>query len=655
MTDMAAENSLQLDELLGDLRLVAEKILNHEAHNGEPLPFEKAESELAGQLSLHLLDYISFLEAQDTIEYDRSSDELYSTDGIEAVLDVPSEWREAVTFEFDKELADGDGVDSGSPGPPPIGGEDDADDFDFDDDFVADDDSIAVEVSDEPSQVTFEDEDSAEPLTPDDDSVVELDVDEVEEVDEIEPIEETADADSAVRVEDQPESDGQSRSARPRQSKESSSTSHKPDTTSTTANSMNDRTRSSRRTSRSSKRSRDRYEREEEIGTGGLGTVYRGRHTELERDVAIKEISNVFDVFADIQREDIVSRFRNIVQTQSQISHPAIIQIYDLDTDAEYPYVVTEYAPNGCLRRLIDNEERRSLSIALKYFIQILHGLHAAHESDIVHGSVKPENVVLDASGNAKLCDFGLSTLVDLSGASNQVYVGVGAVAYMAPEQFQDPNAATVQSDIYSLGIMFYELLTGKVPGRRSPMPSSFYPEIPRKLDDIFDRMSMDASEDRYPSIEAVLTDFYGADECIQLLDRQSGVVFLRDPIEYGDEPLVDEDGNPISPPEERVMTAEHDAPSPEEFEEAEDMGGDQTEIQDGPEASDSEEETEEADGGDDESEAEASDEDTEEASEENESEEDEAEEQDADEEGGEGEDDEVLDKLDEYGEMFEE
>src|SRR5690554_6280628 len=131
-----------------------------------------------------------------------------------------------------------------------------------------------------------------------------------------------------------------------------------------------------------------------------------------------------------------------------------------------------------------------------------------------MHGSLKPENVVLDATGNAMLTDFGISRVVEREGGKgNQVYVGVGTVAYMSPEQFQNPNLATVKSDIYSLGIMLYEMLTGKVPGRRSPMPSSFYPDIPRKLDDIFDRMSMDREEDRYGSIDEIIAELYEATE----------------------------------------------------------------------------------------------------------------------------------------------
>lgn len=274
------------------------------------------------------------------------------------------------------------------------------------------------------------------------------------------------------------------------------------------------------------------YTRHKAVGSGGIGTVYHGTQTRLNRDVAIKEIKDIFHVFADVQREDIVDRFVQIVQAQARLNHTNIIETLDVISDAEYPFVVTQWAPSGNLRRLIDGEGRPPLNVAMRYFLQILHALTAAHDAKLVHGGLKPENVVLDQAGNALLTDFGLSRVVERSGG-NQVYVGVGTVAYMSPEQFHSPNIS-VKSDIYSLGIMFYEMLTGKVPGRRSPMPSSFYPDIPRKLDDIFDRMSMDSAEDRYDSTNDILMEIYASPEVMKILDKRGGVLFLRDPMSHG-------------------------------------------------------------------------------------------------------------------------
>lgn len=304
------------------------------------------------------------------------------------------------------------------------------------------------------------------------------------------------------------------------------------------------------------------YERIEEIGSGGIGSVFRARQVRLNRDVAIKEVRDIFNVFAGVQREDIIERFTEIVQTQAKLLHPNIVQIIDISTETEFPFVATQYAPNGNLRRLIDVEGRPPLGVALKYFLQILHALNAAHDKGIVHGSLKPENVVLDAAGNALLSDFGMARVVEREGGrGNQVYVGVGTVAYMSPEQFQDPNTATVKSDIYSLGIMFYEMLTGKVPGRRSPMPSSFYPDIPRKLDDIFDCMSMDRESDRFGSIDEIIAEIYGAQEVMAILDKRSGVLFLRDPLQFGELgiPGMESSSNGVSSLAESIMESSVD------------------------------------------------------------------------------------------------
>jgi eukaryotic-like serine/threonine-protein kinase len=373
------------------------------------------------------------------------------------------------------------------------------------------------------------------------------------------------------------------------------------------------------------------YERIEELGSGGIGTVFRGRQVRLDREVAIKEIREIFNVFAGVQRDDIIDRFQSIIETQASLIHPNIVQVIDVDTTGEYPFSVMQLAPGGNLRRLIEHGDRPPLKVSIKYFLQILHALNTAHDQGVVHGSLKPENVVLDHAGNAMVSDFGVSRIVERDGGrGNQVYVGVGTVAYMSPEQFQDPNLATVKSDIYSLGIMFYEMLTGKVPGRRSPMPSSFYPDIPRALDDVFDRMSMDREEDRYDTVEEIIADIYGSEDVLDILDKRSGVLFLRDPMAHGELGLGEGVAAEIAagaatPVEDEGSAAQEDSEvdEPEEFE-AEDSAAEETAHEDS--------EAEEQDA-----------EDLEDDGEEVEVEDEEADEDDGD----------VLNKLDKYGEMF--
>lgn len=309
--------------------------------------------------------------------------------------------------------------------------------------------------------------------------------------------------------------------------------------------------------------SNEGYDREELIGSGAYGSVFKSKQLKLNRYVALKEVKAIFDVFASMQREDIIERFSEIVQIQASLLHPNIMQIIDFEIGAQFPFVVMQYAPNGNLRRVIEHAERPNLQISLKYFFQILHALNTAHDQGVTHGGIKPENVVLDHAGNALITDFGISSVAaaDPNSNASQVYVGVGTIAYMSPEQFRDPNTSSMKSDIYSLGIMFYEMLTGKVPGRRSPMPSSFYPDIPRKLDDIFDRMSMDDPNERYNSIDEILRDLYNTPAVMKIIDKRGGFLFLRDPILHGavgmeglaeikddeDEILLENDGNMLN------------------------------------------------------------------------------------------------------------
>lgn len=264
---------------------------------------------------------------------------------------------------------------------------------------------------------------------------------------------------------------------------------------------------------------KERYQRVDEIGKGGVGTVYRGKHALLQRDVAVKEIREIFSLFGDLQKDDIIRKFEQSVQRHAQLVHPNIIQILDIDLDQQYPFFVMEFAPNRSLRHILASRQKINVEEVLSYFVAIASALRYAHHRGVLHSDLKPENVLFDESGNPKVVDFGINRIIERDTAK-QIYIGVGTVAYLAPEQFKNPQDVSEQSDIYSLGIMFYEMLTGKIPGRRSPMPSSFFPDIPSKLDDVFDRMCMDAVEDRYPSVDAMLDDLLGSPEIAALVGR---------------------------------------------------------------------------------------------------------------------------------------
>ncbi len=252
----------------------------------------------------------------------------------------------------------------------------------------------------------------------------------------------------------------------------------------------------------------NRYEKLASIGSGGMGTVYRARQVALNREVALKEVRDLFGFFSEDQRNEIVRRFTDVVRAWGNLAHPNILPIHDVNLWTEYPNVVTELAPNGSARRLINDAEELPVELVFKYLLQTLHALRAAHQQRVYHRGLKPEQLLIDGYGNVKVSDFGFTRIVERDHAViRQIYVGMGNVAYMAPELYTDPMAAGPQGDIYALGIIFYELLTRKLPGRRSPMPSQVNPSMPRGVDDIFDRMTRDAKAERYATVDDILDD----------------------------------------------------------------------------------------------------------------------------------------------------
>jgi serine/threonine protein kinase len=275
-----------------------------------------------------------------------------------------------------------------------------------------------------------------------------------------------------------------------------------------------------------------RYEKVATIGSGGVGTVYRARQVPLDREVALKEIRELFGFFAQDQHGEIVRRFSDVVREAAGLAHPNILPIHDVNLDREHPYVVSELAPNGSTRRLVQDAEHIPVGLALKYLLQTLHALRAAHHQGVAHRGLKPENMLLDAHGNVKVSDFGFARIVERDASViRQVYVGMGAVAYMAPELFADPTSAGPQADIYALGIIFYELLTRKLPGRRSPLPSEIDPKLPKGLDDIFDTMTRDSRSERYATVDDILEDFDKIAGLTDVIGNQSQILVAENPL----------------------------------------------------------------------------------------------------------------------------
>ena len=314
-----------------------------------------------------------------------------------------------------------------------------------------------------------------------------------------------------------------------------------------------------------------RYLRYETLGCGGIGTVWRGRLLSIDRPVAIKIVDQLFDFYTPDQREELIRRLQIVVRDQARLISPFVVQILDQNTDFETPYCVMELATGGSLRQLLD---RGALdpAVALRYFIQISLALRMAHNEGILHRDLKPQNVLLDAAGNVKISDFGITRVVERDGQKVlKAYVGFGSVGYLAPEQFQPGADIDATVDIYSLGILLYEMLTGRLPGRRSPMPSEIVEGLPGDMDDIFDQMTQDDPSQRPSRFDAVLESVWRSSGLVALLDARQAPFFIDSPTALPGLPHASAETEAASPatspraptPAPVVVAASPDRPDP--------------------------------------------------------------------------------------------
>ncbi len=257
-----------------------------------------------------------------------------------------------------------------------------------------------------------------------------------------------------------------------------------------------------------------RYQKFDPIGTGPLGTVFKGRFNALGLDISIKELKDIFGYFSFLQRGEVLKRLKKELCAQAQVRHPAIAQIVDQNVDSPRPYFVVELL-RGSLKEKLEAGGGKGVPVplALRCFLQLAYGLRAAHAVGLTHHNLKPENILFDGYGNAKLADFGLGRVIEVDATKGmpQVFMGTGGMVYMAPELIGRAKEAGPSADVYGLGILLYEMLTGQIPGRRSPLPSEVNSDAPSGLDSIFDRMTQDRKDQRYPDIDAMLDDVYKA------------------------------------------------------------------------------------------------------------------------------------------------
>lgn len=221
------------------------------------------------------------------------------------------------------------------------------------------------------------------------------------------------------------------------------------------------------------------------VGHGGMGVVYKGRQPFLDRSVAIKLIRPDFG-----DDEESQQRFVHEARALAKLTHPYIVTVFDGGKAGDLYYLVMEYVAGTSLRKLIVEKSVSNRDV-LDFMPQIGEALQHAHESGIVHRDVKPENILVDGRNRVRLVDFGLAKWLDATGRAGPLDAGVaGTRGYMAPEQFSTPESVDHRADIFSTGVVCYEMLTGRVPrGERQP------PSLKSTADPRFDPIVLRALE----------------------------------------------------------------------------------------------------------------------------------------------------------------
>lgn len=257
-----------------------------------------------------------------------------------------------------------------------------------------------------------------------------------------------------------------------------------------------------------------RYEIKEIIGVGGMANVYRAYDSIDDRTVAVKILRD-----EHMQNDELLRRFRNESKAIAVLSHPNIVKVYDVSFNEDIQYIVMEYIDGITLKEYIEQQKVLRWKEAVHFTVQILRALQHAHDKGIVHRDIKPQNIMLLADGTIKVADFGIARFAR---ASQQTVTdkAIGSVHYISPEQAKG-DVTDEKSDIYSVGVMLYEMTTGKLPfDAESPVsvalqqiqsqpkrPRSINPDIPEGLEDIIIRAMQKDPARRYQSAAEMLRD----------------------------------------------------------------------------------------------------------------------------------------------------
>ncbi len=306
----------------------------------------------------------------------------------------------------------------------------------------------------------------------------------------------------------------------------------------------------------------NRYEIVGQVGTGGMSDVYKAKDHALGRYVAIKVLKSEFS-----EDTNFVSKFRTEAQSAAVLEHPNIVNIYDVGSENGIHYIVMEYVEGITLKTYIEKKGQLTYKEALSIAIQVGRGIQAAHAKNIVHRDIKPQNIIISTDGKVKVTDFGIARAV----SENTIHSDVmGSVHYASPEQARNGYVSN-RSDIYSLGIVMYEMVTGRVPfdgdstvavaiqhlqDEMDP-PSKYAPNLPISLEIIIQKCTQKSPDRRYDSMESLLIDLRKA-----LLNPNEDFVTLVPFSQDKTRVLTDDEVNEIKKKTEAVK---QDEPEPEE------------------------------------------------------------------------------------------
>lgn len=259
----------------------------------------------------------------------------------------------------------------------------------------------------------------------------------------------------------------------------------------------------------------NRYEIIEEVGKGGMAVVYKAKCLVLNRYVAIKVLRPEFR-----EDTDFIARFKAEAQSAGSLSHPNIVSIYDVGQEGDLDYIVMEYVEGVTLKQYIDAKAIIPWKEAVDYAAQICSGLEHAHKKGIVHKDIKPHNIIITREGTLKITDFGIAKVMSTSTITTGGAAGMGSVHYFSPEQARG-GYIDAKTDIYSLGILMYEMVTGRLPFEgdtavavamqhieKEPVPPcSLNKDIPQSLENVILRAMSKEQNMRYDTATKMMID----------------------------------------------------------------------------------------------------------------------------------------------------